>query len=487
MKLLKDILYKAGITEVKGSTSVEIGKVAFDSRQAGPAVLFVATRGTQTDGHQYIQNAVEAGCSAVVCEQLPPKIRQGVTYVKVNDTSAALGIISANFYENPSEKLKLIGVTGTNGKTTTATLLFNLFRNLGYKCGLISTVQNQINSEVVPSTHTTPDPVKLNSLIAVMVREGCEYCFMEVSSHAIVQRRIAGLQFVGGIFTNITHDHLDYHKTFDEYIRAKKMFFDELNEDAFALVNADDRNSKVMVQNTKAQTKTFALRSLADFRGRVLENSFSGLVMNIDNNEVHCKLVGSFNAYNMLGVYAAAVLLGEDKLDVLAALSNLSAVEGRFEYIVSEKKITGIIDYAHTPDALKNVLNTIRDIRTGNEKLITVIGCGGDRDAAKRPIMAKIACELSDKVILTSDNPRSEEPEKILDEMKGGIPPQHFKKAITVTDRRDAVRIAYELAVPGDIILIAGKGHEKYQEIKGVKYPFDDRLVLEETFKMFEG
>jgi len=487
MKLLKDILYKAGINEVDGSTSVEIGNVTFDSRQAGPSVLFVATRGTQTDGHQFIQNAVEAGCSAVVCEQFPPKIRQGVTYVKVNDTSVALGVISANFYENPSEKLKLIGVTGTNGKTTTATLLFHLFRNLGYKSGLISTVQNQINSEVVPSTHTTPDPVKLNSLLAVMVREGCEYCFMEVSSHAIVQHRIAGLQFRGGVFTNITHDHLDYHKTFDEYIRAKKMFFDELNEEAFALVNADDRNSKVMVQNTRAQVKTFALRSLADFRGRVLENSFSGLVMNIDNNEVHCKLVGSFNAYNMLGVYAAAVLLGEDKLDVLTALSNLSAVEGRFEYVISEKKITGIIDYAHTPDALKNVLNTIRDIRTGNEKLITVIGCGGDRDAAKRPIMAKIACELSDKVILTSDNPRSEEPEKILDEMRGGIPPQHFKKAITVTDRRDAVRIAYELAAPGDIILVAGKGHEKYQEIKGVKYPFDDRLVLEETFKMFEG
>jgi UDP-N-acetylmuramoyl-L-alanyl-D-glutamate--2,6-diaminopimelate ligase len=321
----------------------------------------------------------------------------------------------------------------------------------------------------------------------VMVREGCEYCFMEVSSHAIVQRRIAGLAFKGALFTNITHDHLDYHKTFDEYIRAKKLFFDELSADAFALINTDDRNGKVMVQNCKADIKTFALRSLADYRGRILENTFSGLVMNIDNNEVHCKLVGSFNAYNILGVYAAAVMLGEEKLDVLAAVSNLSPVEGRFEYVISENRITGIVDYAHTPDALKNVLNTIRDIRTGNEKLITVVGCGGDRDAAKRPIMASIACELSDKVILTSDNPRSEDPEKILNEMKGGIPPQHFRKAITITDRREALKVACELAGPGDIILVAGKGHEKYQEINGVKYPFDDKLVLEETFKTLES
>jgi UDP-N-acetylmuramoyl-L-alanyl-D-glutamate--2,6-diaminopimelate ligase len=487
MKLLKDILYKAGITEVIGSTGVEIGKVAFDSREAGPGVLFVAVRGSKNDGHQYIHPSVEAGCPAVVCEEFPAKVRQGVTYVKVADSALALGFISSNFYDNPSEKLQLIGVTGTNGKTTTATLLFHLFRSLGYKCGLLSTVQNQVNSEIIPSTHTTPDPVKLNGLLAVMVREGCEYCFMEVSSHAIVQRRIAGLAFKGALFTNITHDHLDYHKTFDEYIRAKKLFFDELSADAFALINTDDRNGKVMVQNCKADIKTFALRSLADYRGRILENTFSGLVMNIDNNEVHCKLVGSFNAYNILGVYAAAVMLGEEKLDVLAAVSNLSPVEGRFEYVISENRITGIVDYAHTPDALKNVLNTIRDIRTGNEKLITVVGCGGDRDAAKRPIMASIACELSDKVILTSDNPRSEDPEKILNEMKGGIPPQHFRKAITITDRREALKVACELAGPGDIILVAGKGHEKYQEINGVKYPFDDKLVLEETFKTLES
>lgn len=487
MKLLKDILYKAGITEVIGSTGVEIGKVAFDSREAGPGVLFVAVRGTRNDGHQFIQATVEAGSPAIVCEEFPAKIRQGVTYIKVADSAIALGFISSNFYDNPSEKLRLLGVTGTNGKTTTATLLFNLFRNLGYKCGLLSTVQNQINSEIIPSTHTTPDPVRLNALLSVMVREGCEYCFMEVSSHAIVQRRIAGLLFRGAMFTNITHDHLDYHKTFDEYIRAKKLFFDELPPDAFALINADDRNGKIMVQNTRAEIKTFALRSLADFRGRILENSFTGLVMNIDNNEVHCKLVGSFNAYNILGVYAAALLLGEEKLDVLAAISNLSPVEGRFEYVVSGNRITGIVDYAHTPDALKNVLNTIRDIRTGNEKLITVVGCGGDRDAAKRPIMAGIACELSDKVILTSDNPRSEDPDKILNEMKGGIPPQHYRKALTVTDRREALKVACELAGPGDIILVAGKGHEKYQEIKGVKYPFDDKQVLEEAFKMLEN
>lgn len=487
MKLLKDILYKAGITEVIGNTGVEIGKVTFDSREAGQGVLFVAVRGTKNDGHQFIQSSVEAGCPAIVCEEFPAKVRQGVTYVKVSDSAQALGFVSSNFYDNPSEKLQLVGVTGTNGKTTTATLLFHLFRSLGYKCGLLSTVQNQVNSEIIPSTHTTPDPVKLNQLLSVMVREGCEFCFMEVSSHAIVQRRIAGLQFRGGMFTNITHDHLDYHKTFDEYIRAKKLFFDELSADAFALINADDRNGKVMVQNCKASVKSFALRSLADYRGRILENSFTGLVLNIDGNEVHCKLVGSFNAYNILGVYGAAVLLGEQKLDVLAAISNLSPVEGRFEYVISGNRITGIVDYAHTPDALKNVLNTIRDIRTGNEKLITVVGCGGDRDAAKRPLMAQIACELSDKVILTSDNPRSEDPEKILAEMKGGIPPQHFRKALTVTDRKEALKVACELANPGDIILVAGKGHEKYQEIKGVKYPFDDKLVLEETFKSLES
>lgn len=487
MKVLKDILYKAGLQEILGTTSVEVNSVKFSSREVEKGCLFVAVRGTVTDGHEFIQQAVDAGAAAIVCESFPKMIRQGVTYVRVSDSAVALSVICGNFFDNPSAKLKLIGITGTNGKTTTATLLFHLFRRLGYRCGLISTVQNQVNEEVLPATHTTPDPVKLNGLLYMMVRENCDYCFMEVSSHAVAQHRIAGLTFRGGIFTNITHDHLDYHKTFDEYIRAKKGFFDMLGEDAFALYNSDDKNGKIMVQNCKAQKQSFALKSMADFRTRVIENSFGGLLLNIDNNEVLCRLIGSFNAYNITGIYGAAILLGEEKLNVLTGISSLTPVEGRFEYIVSESKVIGIVDYAHTPDALQNVLSTIGDIRTRNEKVITVVGCGGDRDAAKRPLMAKIACEMSDKVILTSDNPRSEEPEKIIEEMKTGVQPQHYKKVLSVTDRREALRVACSLAAPGDIILVAGKGHEKYQDIKGVKHPFDDKQVLEDSFKIIES
>ena len=487
MKPLSEILYKAGLQEVVGSTSVEITGVTFSSREVAAGSLFVAIRGTQVDAHQYIPQAVEAGAVAIVCEELPAEIKPGVTYVRVSDSQQALGQIASNFFDNPSSKLQLVGVTGTNGKTTTATLLFELFRKLGYSCGLISTVENRINGEVIPSTHTTPDPVKLNGLLNLMVRENCTHCFMEVSSHAVAQRRVAGLSFRGGIFTNITHDHLDYHKTFDEYIRAKKGFFDMLGEDAFAVYNSDDRNGKIMVQNCKAEIVSFGLKTMADFRCKIVENTFSGLLLNIESNEVHCRLIGSFNAYNITGVYAAAVMMGEDKLNVLTAISSLGAVEGRFEYLISGNKVTGIVDYAHTPDALLNVLNTIKDLRTGNEQVITVIGCGGDRDKAKRPVMTKIACDMSDKVVLTSDNPRSEDPEKIIEEMKAGVQPQHYRKALSVTDRREAIKVACSLANPGDIILVAGKGHEKYQEVKGIKQPFDDKQVLEESFKIFEG
>lgn len=487
MKPLKEILYKAGLLEVIGSTSVEVDAVVFSSAEVAKGSLFVAVRGTKADGHDYIMKAVAAGAAAVVCEEFPKTIRQGVTYVKVTDSALALSVIAGNYFDNPSSKIKLVGITGTNGKTTSVTLLFHLFRKLGFRCGLLSTVQNQVNDEVFAATHTTPDPVKLNNLLSVMVRENCEYCFMEVSSHALVQQRTAGLTFAGGIFTNITHDHLDYHKTFDEYIRAKKIFFDQLGEDAFALYNADDRNGKIMIQNCKAVKKSFALKSMADFRCKIIENTFTGLLLNIDGNEVLCRLIGTFNAYNITGVYAAAMMLEQDSLQVLTAISSLGSVEGRFEYVISGNNIMGIVDYAHTPDALQNVLNTIKDIRTGNEKVITVVGCGGDRDVAKRPVMAKIACELSDKVIITSDNPRSEDPERIIEEMKAGVLPHHTKKALAVTDRKEALKVACSLAQPGDIILVAGKGHEKYQEIKGVKYPFDDKQVLEDSFKIFES
>lgn len=486
MKLLSDILYKTRLEEVVGSTNVAIASVVFDSRKVKKDSLFIATRGTATDGHAYIDKAIESGAVAIVCEELPKNRRENISYVKVLNASEALGHIACNYFDHPSEKLKLIGITGTNGKTTTVTLLFNLFRGLGYKVGLLSTVENKIDNTVIPSTHTTPDALALNELLAKMVEAGCQYAFMEVSSHAIVQHRITGLKFTGGAFSNITHDHLDYHKTFDEYIKAKKLFFDNLQDDAFALTNKDDRNGMVMLQNTKAKKYTYGLKSVADFKCRVVENHLNGLLLNIDNQEVWVKLIGSFNAYNVLVVYAVSQLLKQDKTQVLTTLSNLNSVEGRFQYIKSKTGIVAIVDYAHTPDALKNVLETIRDIRTGNEQVITLAGCGGDRDAAKRPLMAKIACEYSDKVILTSDNPRSENPETILDQMQAGIDPANAKKTLRISDRKEAIRTAAAFGKPGDIILVAGKGHEKYQEINGVKHPFDDFEIIKETFKTLE-
>lgn len=486
MKLLKDILYKAGVLEIIESTNVAITAISFDSRKIEKDSLFVAIRGTQSDGHRYIDDTISKGAIAILCEEFPENIQEKITYVKVKDASLALGIAAGNFYDNPSEQIKLVGVTGTNGKTTTVTLLFNLFRKLGKKVGLLSTVKNQINNDVLSATHTTPDAIQLNALLRQMVDKGCTHCFMEVSSHAVVQNRIAGVHFTGAVFTNITHDHLDYHKTFDEYIKAKKKFFDGLGSDAFALTNRDDVNGEVMLQNTKAMKRSYSLRTMADFKCKVVENQFSGLLLNIDNQEVWSKLIGSFNAYNLLTVYATAVLLKEDKTNVLTTISTLNPVEGRFQYVRTEQGLVGIVDYAHTPDALVNVLKTIADIRTGNEQVITVVGCGGDRDAAKRPIMAQIACDLSNRVILTSDNPRSEEPEEIIRQMEAGVDAVNKKKTISITDRKEAIKMACSVANPGDIILIAGKGHEKYQEIKGVKHDFDDMQVLQENLKLFE-
>ena len=484
MKLLKDVLYKSGIESVSGSTDVNIVDVCFDSRTVREGSLFIAIRGTQVDGHEFMFTVVEKGAVAIVCEQLPETLLTGITYVKVSNSALALAQIAANYYDNPSEKLKLVGVTGTNGKTTTVTLLFNLFRGLGYSVGLLSTVKNQINEQVIPATHTTPDPIQLNAMLAAMVADGCEYAFMEVSSHAVVQKRIAGVVFAGGIFTNITHDHLDYHKTFENYLKAKKEFFDTLPSDAFALTNLDDKNGSVVLQNTKAKKYTYGIKSIGDFKCKVIENHFSGLLLNMNSHEVLCRLVGSFNAYNLTAAFGAAVLLGKDKIEVLTMLSTLSPVEGRFDFVTSSSQIIGVVDYAHTPDALQNVLDTIRDVNNGHGQIITVVGCGGDRDAEKRPIMAKIACEKSNKVILTSDNPRSEDPEKIIKQMEKGIPMADLRKSLSITDRREAIKAAVSFAKPGDVILVAGKGHEKYQEIKGVRTPFDDKNILLELFKI---
>jgi UDP-N-acetylmuramoyl-L-alanyl-D-glutamate--2,6-diaminopimelate ligase len=484
MRNLSDILTGLPFTELQGASDVEISAVVFDSRKVVRGCLFVAVRGTQVDGHDYIQKAIEQGAVAVICEELPGHTAGEVDFLMVKDSAVALGIVSANFYDNPSKKLKLVGVTGTNGKTTIATLLYQLFRDLGYKCGLLSTVENQINGKIIPSTHTTPDQVELNRLLNEMVNLGCDYCFMEVSSHAVAQHRIEGLSFTGAIFSNLTHDHLDYHKTFENYLKAKKAFFDGLPKNAFALTNADDKNGNVMLQNTKAHKKTYGLKNMADFKGKVLENQFSGLLLLIDNEEVWFKMVGSFNAYNLLAVYAAAMLLDQDHAKVLTSLSKLSGAEGRFDYTVSPNKIIGIVDYAHTPDAVQNVLSTIHNIRKGNEQVITVIGCGGDRDKTKRPVMAKVACEWSDKVILTSDNPRSEDPMQIIRDMEAGVPVISRFNVASIVDRHEAIRTACELAKPGDIILLAGKGHEKYQEIKGVKNHFDDKEELLNNFKL---
>ncbi|MEO5911550.1 MAG: UDP-N-acetylmuramoyl-L-alanyl-D-glutamate--2,6-diaminopimelate ligase [Pelobium sp.] len=482
MAILKDILYGVALEQVVGSTEVEVAAIAFDSRKVIPQTLFIAIKGTLSDGHAFIAKAIEDGAQVIVAEELPEKFEDDITYIKVKNSAQALGIISANFYQHPSKKLKLIGITGTNGKTTVATLLYKLFRELGYKCGLISTVENVINGKIIPSTHTTPDPIALNILLVDMVFLGCDYCFMEVSSHAVAQYRIEGLSFSGGIFTNITHDHLDFHHTFDNYIKAKKGFFDGLSRSSFALTNADDKNGMVMLQNTKAHQKTYGLKSLTDFKAKIIENQFSGLHLDLDGEDVFFKLVGSFNASNLLAVYGAALLLDQDKIKVLTVLSKLSGAEGRFDYIISPNKVIGIVDYAHTPDALENVLSTIDNIRSKTEQVITIIGCGGDRDKTKRPMMAKSACDWSDKVILTSDNPRSEDPAQIIKDMEEGVSPVNQRKVISITDRREAIKTACHLAKPGDIILLAGKGHEKYQEIKGVRTDFDDKQILNDCF-----
>lgn len=484
MKLLKDILYKTDIENVVGSTQVGIEQVCFDSRQVEQSTLFVAVSGTQVDGHQFIAKAIQDGAVAVVCQDFPAELQEGVTYVKVKDSSEALGVIAANYYDNPSTELKLVGITGTNGKTTTATLLHELFTLLGHRVGLLSTVVNKIGEEDLASTHTTPDAIQFNALLRKMVESGCSHCFMEVSSHAIHQNRIAGVTFCGGVFTNITHDHLDYHKTFNEYINVKKSFFDGLNENAFALTNKDDKRGMVMLQNTKAKAVSYALKNMADYPGKVLESDFSGMLLTIDGSELWTKLIGQFNAYNLLAIYSVASLLGEEKLKVLTAISQLVPVVGRFQYLHTSSDVAAIVDYAHTPDALKNVLGTIDQIRTGNEQVITLVGCGGDRDKEKRPLMAKVACEWSDKVILTSDNPRSEDPQTIIDEMKQGVDGVHFKKVLAIVNREEAIKTACSLANKGDIILVAGKGHETYQEIKGEKFPFDDMKILHETFNL---
>jgi UDP-N-acetylmuramoyl-L-alanyl-D-glutamate--2,6-diaminopimelate ligase len=480
--ILSEILYKISLQAVAGKTDIKITTIVFDSRKIQKGSLFVAIGGTQVDGHTFISKAIELGASAILCEVLPESLNEEITYLKVENSAKAMGFAAANFYKHPSKKLKLIGVTGTNGKTSIATLLFRLFRRLGYRCGLLSTVQNQIDDDIIPSTHTTPDSVKVNELLADMVQKGVSYCFMEVSSHAVVQERITGLAFVGGIFTNLTHDHLDFHGTVDNYIKAKKGFFDQLPATAFALVNTDDKVGKVMLQNTAARKETYSLKNIGTFKGKVLACGLLGLQMEIDNKEVWFKLIGSFNAYNLLGVYGAAILLGEESDEVLMQLSDIQPPAGRFEQVVSKKNIVGIVDYAHTPDALKNVLETIVDLREGNQQIITVVGCGGNRDVTKRPIMAEIACKMSDKVILTSDNPRNEDPMDILEQMQKGVSSIYFKKTQTIEDRHEAILAAVKMAKPEDIILVAGKGHETYQEIKGVKHHFDDKEVLKEAF-----
>lgn len=485
MPVLKDILNRVTPEEIRGDVSCEVTSLSLDSRTVAQGAAFFAVRGASSDGHQFIGTAVQKGARVVVCETLPAELSSDVTYVRVKDSALGAGLMASSFYNEPSSRMRVVGVTGTNGKTTVATLLYQLFTRLGYRCGLISTVQNHIHQQVLPSTHTTPDALSVQSLLAKMADAGCTYAFMEVSSHAIHQQRIAGIHFAGGIFTNITHDHLDYHKTFDEYIRVKKTFFDNLPHEAFALTNADDKRGMVMLQNTNASKNTYSLKLPATFKGKVLENNLTGLVMNIDMQEAHFRMIGTFNAYNLLAVYGAAVLLGEEKISVLSSLSDIQGAPGRFEtFMSSQEKVLGIVDYAHTPDALLNVLATINQLRTAGQQLITVIGCGGDRDAAKRPLMAQAACEHSDRAILTSDNPRSEDPEQILNEMEAGLSALQKRKALRITDRAEAIKTACALAKPEDVILIAGKGHETYQEIKGVRHDFDDREVLKKCFEL---
>jgi UDP-N-acetylmuramoyl-L-alanyl-D-glutamate--2,6-diaminopimelate ligase len=486
MIALKDILYKVTLNAVVGNTSVEIRNIDFNSKNIAKNDVFVAIKGSVADGHKYINAAINQGAVAVICETLPEELMNGVTYVEVDSSSKALAIMASNYYEEPSANLKLVGVTGTNGKTTIATLLYQLFKNAGYKVGLLSTVKILVDTKEYKATHTTPDSLTINKYLQEMNEAGVEFCFMEVSSHGIHQHRTEGLHFEGGIFTNLTHDHLDYHNTFAEYRDVKKSFFDGLPSKAFALVNIDDKNGLVMLQNTKARKYTYALKSYADYKAQILENQLGGLLLKLNDSEVWTRLIGNFNAYNVLAIYATAELLGLEKVEILRLISGLESVSGRFQYFISDKKITAIVDYAHTPDALKNVLETINSIRTKNEELITVVGCGGDRDKTKRPIMGHIASSLSTKVIFTSDNPRSEVPEVIIEDIEKGVEPQNFKKTISIVDRAQAIKTACQMAGPNDIILIAGKGHETYQEIKGERFDFDDYKTVQEFLKQLE-
>jgi len=483
MSILKDILYKVAIQAVKGSTEIVVNKIDFDSRKIEANDVFVAIRGSISNGHDFIEKAIQQGAVAVICDVFPENIEKGVTYVQVKDTNSALAFIAANYFGNPSQNLKLVGITGTNGKTTIASLLYQLFKKAGFKVGLLSTVKIVVDDIEYKATHTTPDSITINHYLREMVEAGVEYCFMEVSSHGIHQKRTEALHFVGGIFTNLSHDHLDYHPTFAEYRDVKKSFFDNLPKTAFALSNIDDKNGQVMLQNTAAKKLTYALKSYADYKAQILENQLSGLLLKINGNEVWVKLIGTFNAYNLLAIYGTAIELGMESLEVLRLMSDLESVSGRFQFIVSTSNITAIVDYAHTPDALENVLKTINDIRTKNEQLITVVGCGGNRDKAKRPIMAGIAADLSDKAVLTSDNPRNEDPEVIIAEMEQGVAPQNYKKLLTITDRKQAIKTACQLAQSNDIILIAGKGHETYQEIKGIRQHFDDMETVKEILE----
>ena len=486
MMVLKDILYKVTINAVVGSTGITVNKIEFDSRQIKDNDVFVAISGTVTDGHNYIEKAIKDGATAIVCEQLPEILADGITYIEVANSNQALAFMANNFYGQPSENLKLIGVTGTNGKTTVSSLLYQLFKKAGYKVGLLSTVKIMVDNTTYKATHTTPDSLTINKYLQMMNDQGVEFCFMEVSSHGIHQSRTEGLKFTGGIFTNLSHDHLDYHETFAEYRDVKKLFFDQLPKEAFALSNIDDKNGLVMLQNTAAKKYTYALKNYADYRAQILENEFSGLLLKVNESELWTRLIGNFNAYNILAIYGTAELLGLDKVEILRLISELENVSGRFQYFISEDKITAIVDYAHTPDALKNVLETINSIRTKNEELITVVGCGGDRDKTKRPKMAHIASALSTKVIFTSDNPRSEVPEAIIEDMEKGVEPQNFKKTLSITDRKQAIKTACQMAGAKDIILIAGKGHENYQEIKGERFDFDDYKIVQEYLKQLQ-
>jgi len=478
LKNLKDIIYKVSIEEVIGSTDIAVNSVVFDSREITKGDVFIAQKGVVSDGHLFISKAISLGATVVVCEEIPFKKEDGVTYLKVKDSNIALAIMASNFYGNPSAKLKLIGITGTNGKTTIASLLYDLFLKAGFNVGLLSTVKILVNDQEFKATHTTPDSLTINSHLDQMINAGVDYCFMEVSSHGIHQKRTHGLHFEGGVFTNLSHDHLDYHSSFAEYRDVKKSFFDELPKSAFALVNLDDKNGSVMLQNTKAKKKSYALKTIADFRAKILEKRLSGSLLIVDGMEIWSKLIGTFNAYNLLAIVGTAELCGLDKMEILRIVSELESVSGRFQYAMSNSGVTAIVDYAHTPDALKNVLETIRDIRTGSEKVITVVGCGGDRDKAKRPKMALIASQLSDQAIFTSDNPRTESAQTIIDEMETGVAAENYKKTLSILDRKQAIKTACKLSEKGDIVLIAGKGHEDYQEINGERFHFDDMEVV---------